>query len=151
MKNRSDILAGLLLIFIGSGAMIGAIDLKIGTPTEPQPGFFPFLSGTIILVFSLVILLQGCFGRSKNKESFGEVRRPAMLVGILILFVAILEPVGFIITSLIAIALVLLVMGVRSWQALLVSSFAFSIGTFVLFDRLLGIALPAGILARIGL
>ncbi len=151
MKNRGDILASLLLILIGIGAVIGAIGLQVGTPTEPQPGFFPFLSGAAIILFSLIILVRGFFGRMEGKGSFGEIRRPAMLVGVLIVFVALLEPLGFIITSLVAIALVLLIMGVKSWKALLISTFAFSIGTFLLFDRLLGITLPAGVLARFGL
>jgi len=149
MKNRGDILASLLLILIGIGAIIGAIGLQIGTPTEPQPGFFPFLSGAVIILFSLIILARGFFGRMEDKRSFGEIRRPAMLVGVLIVFVALLEPLGFIIISLISIVLVLLIMGVKSWKALLISTFAFSIGTFLLFDRLLGITLPAGVLARL--
>jgi len=151
MRNRSDILAALVLILIAVGAMIGAVGLRIGTPTEPQPGFFPFLSGAVILVLSLVILVRGFIGRTEVRGSFGEIRRPAMLVGVLIVFVALLEPLGFIITSLIAILLVLWIMGVKSWRALLISAFAFSIGTYLLFDRLLGITLPAGALAPLGL
>jgi putative tricarboxylic transport membrane protein len=151
MKNLSDIIGSGILILFGIVGIIGAIGLRIGTPTEPQPGFFPFLSGAIIIIFSLIILIRGCLVHTEVKRSFGEIRRPAMLVGVLIIFVAILEPLGFIIASLFAIALVLFIMGVKSWQTLLISSFAFSIGTFLLFDRLLGISLPAGVLSRFGL
>jgi putative tricarboxylic transport membrane protein len=151
MKNLSDILASLVLILIASGAIIGAIGLRIGTPTEPQPGFFPFLSGAVILVLSLVILFRGFAGRTGSRQGFGEIRRPAMLVGVLIVFVVLLESLGFILASLIAIVLVLRIMGLRSWRVLLISAFAFSIGTFLLFDRLLGIPLPAGVLAPLGL
>src|SRR3990172_1837390 len=148
MKNLSDIIGSGILILFGIVGIIGAIGLRIGTPTEPQPGFFPFLSGAIIIIFSLIIIVQGWYGSAGDKKSLGDIRRPAMLVGVLIIFVSILEPLGFIITSLIAIALVLFIMGVRSWQTLLISSFAFSIGTFLLFDRLLGITLPTGVLSR---
>jgi len=151
MKNLADIVGSLILILMGIVAIIGAIGLHVGTPTEPQPGFFPFMSGAFILVLSLIILVRGWLGRGNRPAKFGEVRRPALLVVALIAFVAVLEPLGYLITSLIIVALVLRIMGIRSWRVLLTTSFAMSIGTFVLFDRLLGIALPVGILSRVGL
>jgi putative tricarboxylic transport membrane protein len=151
MKNLADIAGSLILILVGIVAIIGAIGLHVGTPTEPQPGFFPFMSGAFILVLSSIILVQGWLGRGNRPAKFGEVRRPALLVVALIAFVAVLEPLGYLITSLIIVALVLRIMGIRSWRVLLTTSFAMSIGTFVLFDRLLGIALPVGILSRVGL
>jgi len=151
MKNLADIVGSLILILVGIVAIVGAIGLHVGTPTEPQPGFFPFLSGAFIFVLSAIILARGWLGRSDREAKFGEVRRPALLVVVLIAFVAILEPLGYLITSLIIVALVLRIMGIKSWGVLLTTSFAMSIGTFVLFDRLLGIALPVGILSRVGL
>jgi putative tricarboxylic transport membrane protein len=149
-KNSTDIVAGIVLILIGTGAIIGAIGLRIGTPTEPQPGFFPFLSGVAILVLSLIILVQGWLGRKESGTRFGEIWRPAMLIAVLILFVGLLEPLGYVIASAIVVVLALLIMGIKSWRVLLVVGLAFPIGTFILFDRLLGIGLPVGILARFG-
>jgi putative tricarboxylic transport membrane protein len=151
MKNLTDMAGSLVLILLGIGAVIGAIGLRVGTPTEPQPGFFPFLSGAFIIILSSIIFVQGCLGRSKSKISLGEIQRPAMLVAVLIVFVALLEPLGYVIASPFVVALVLRIMGIKSWRVLLVTSLALSIGTFVLFDRLLGITLPVGILSRFGL
>lgn len=151
MKNWPDIAGSFFLTLIGIGAVTGAIGLRIGTPTEPQPGFFPFLSGVAIIILSLMILTWGWLGRSKGKIEFGEMRRPAMLVVALILFVGLLEPLGYLIVTPFISALVLYIMHVRSWRVLLTTSLALSIGTYVLFGRLLGLMLPAGILSRIGL
>jgi putative tricarboxylic transport membrane protein len=151
MKNSADIVAGIVLIFVGIGAIVGAVGLRVGTPTEPQPGFFPFLSGVSILILSSIILIQGWLGRTKSRTSFGEIRRPAMLIAVLIAFVGLLEPLGYIIASPIIVVLALRIMGIRSWKVLLTSSLGLSIGTFVLFDRLLGITLPVGILSFLGL
>jgi putative tricarboxylic transport membrane protein len=151
MKNLADMVGSLILVLVGIVAMIEAIRLHVGTPTEPQPGFFPFLSGAFIFVLSSIILVQGWLGRGDREVKFGEVRRPALLVVVLIAFVAVLESLGYLIASLIIVALALRIMGIRSWRVLLTTSFAMSIGTFVLFDRLLGIALPVGILSRFGL
>jgi len=151
MKNSADIVAGLVLIIVGMGAIVGAIGLRVGTPTEPQPGFFPFLSGVSILVLSSIILVQGWLGRTQSSISFGEIRRPAMLITVLIAFVGLLEPLGYLITSPLIVVLALRIMGIKSWKVLLTTSLGLAIGTFVLFDRLLGITLPVGILSRLGL
>jgi putative tricarboxylic transport membrane protein len=151
MKNSADIVAGIVLIFVGIGAIVGAVGLRVGTLTEPQPGFFPFVSGVSILILSSIILVQGWLGRTKSRISFGEIRRPAMLIAVLIAFVGLLEPLGYIIASPIMVVLALRIMGIRSWKVLLTTSLGLSIGTFILFDRLLGITLPVGILSRLGL
>jgi putative tricarboxylic transport membrane protein len=77
--------------------------------------------------------------------------RPAEVVAVLIAFVGLLEPLGYLITSFIGVALVLRIMGIKSWRVLLTTSLGLSIGTFVLFDRILGITLPVGILSRFDL
>ncbi|NWF92430.1 MAG: tripartite tricarboxylate transporter TctB family protein [Syntrophaceae bacterium] len=151
MKNLTDILGSLFLILLGIGAIIGAIGLRVGTPTEPQPGFFPFLSGAIIVILSSIIFVQGWLGRSKRRIGLGEIKRPAMLIAVLAAFVAVLEPLGYVLASPFLIAVVLRIMGIKSWRALLVTSLVLSIGTYLLFDWLLGITLPAGILTRFGL
>ena len=151
MGNPANIVAGLVLILVGTWAVIEAIGLRVGTPTEPQPGFFPFLSGAFIIILSSIILAQGFFGHSKTKVSLAEMKRPALLVAVLAVSAAILEPLGYVITSFVVVALVLLIMRIKSWRVVLVTSLALSIGTFLLFGRLLGITLPTGILSALGL
>ena len=43
MRKGGDIFASIFFICIGVGFAVGGIRLHLGTPTEPQPGFFPFL------------------------------------------------------------------------------------------------------------
>jgi putative tricarboxylic transport membrane protein len=74
-----------------------------------------------------------------------------MLIAVLIAFVGLLEPLGYIVVSPIIVVLALRIMGIRSWRVVLTTSVALSMGTFILFDRLLGITLPVGILSRLGL
>ncbi|HEU5322878.1 MAG TPA: tripartite tricarboxylate transporter TctB family protein, partial [Methylomirabilota bacterium] len=68
----------------------------------------------------------------------------------LAVYVAVLDPVGYVLaTSLIA-GVILRVLGVRSWRVLGGGSVALSVGTYVLFARVLGVDLPAGLLAPLG-
>ena len=147
---KGDIVGSLLGALTGIAVVVGAIKLRVGTPTSPQPGFFPFLGGVALVVLSVILLVQAWRGRSTGTEAFGEVRRPAILVVGMGVYVAILDPLGYVLaTSLIA-ALILRVLGVTSWRALGMASIALSVGTYVLFDRLLGIELPAGVLEFLG-
>jgi len=151
MKNTIDWVGSLFLFLVGLGAIIGAIRLHVGSPTEPQPGFFPFVGGVVLVFFSTIIFLQGWLGHSKEKVAFGEVKRPAWLLVVMIVLVAVLDRLGYVIGTFIASGLILRILNVKSWRVLILTSFCLSIGTYILFDKLLGIDLPVGILARFGL
>jgi len=151
MKNPSGVLGSLLLFLVGVGAIIGAVRLHVGSPTEPQPGFFPLLAGISLIVLSSIIFFQEWLGYGQKKEAFGEVRRPALLLAVLIVLVAVLDRLGYVIGTFIASGLILRLLDVKSWRVLIITSLGLSIGTYLLFDRLLGIDLPRGMLARFNL
>ena len=151
MKNKSDLLGSLALFLVGVGAIIGAVRLHLGSPTEPQPGFFPFLGGISLIVLSSIIFLKGGIGQSQKKVVFGEVGRPALLLGVMIALVAVLDRVGYVIGTFVASGLILRILNVKSWRTVILTSLCLSIGTYILFDKLLGIELPVGILVRLGL
>ena len=151
MKNGSDVVGGLFLFLLGIGAVIGAIRLHVGSPTEPQPGFFPFLGGISLIVFSSIIFLKGWLGYSRKKVTFGEVGRPALLLIVMIMLVAVLDRLGYVIGTFIASGLILRILNAKTWRVLVFTSFCLSVGAYILFDKLLGIELPVGILARWGL
>lgn len=69
-----------------------------------------------------------------------------MVLG-LCLYTLVLDFLGFIMATMILSMILLGVLGMRSWRSLLLTSLATSILCYVLFDRLLGVELPAGILA----
>lgn len=151
MKNKGDVVGSLFLFFLGIGAVIGSIRLHVGSPTEPQPGFFPFLGGISLIVLSSIIFLKGRIGQSHKKVVFGEVGRPALLLVVMIGLVAVLDRLGYVIGTFLASGLILRILNVKSWWVLILTSLCLSIGTYILFDQLLGIELPVGILVRLGL
>jgi len=150
MRNKTDVVASLFLSLLGIGAIIGAIRLQVGTPTEPQPGFFPFLGGISLIVFSSIIFLKGWRGHGGHRVPFRGVGRPALLLAVMILLVAVLERLGYVIGTFIASGLLLRILNVKSWRVVIFTGFGLALGTYILFDKLLGIELPVGILARLG-
>jgi putative tricarboxylic transport membrane protein len=147
---RADLFAGSLLGLLGFGVVIGAIRLHIGTPLHPQPGFFPFLGGIALTLLSTILIVQAALGRSTGSEAFGRLGPPAIMVLGMGVYVAVLEPVGYVPATMLISVVILRVLGVRSWHALGLASVVLAIGTYVLFARVLGIDLPAGILGLIG-
>ncbi len=141
-------MVGICFLGIGMGFTIGAIHLQIGKPTEPQPGFFPFLDGVTLIILSAVFVFQSLRGRTPETHAFGKLRGPAIVVLGLILYVAGLDTLGYIIATSFLSAVMLWVLETR-WRVLVAVSLLLSIGSYTLFSRLLGVTLPSGLMAKI--
>ena len=153
MQNRIDIIASVLLILVGLGVVIESIRLKLGTPLMPQPGFFPFLGGSLLIGLSVVLLVRGLLGRGEPAQpsgKFGELRGPAILILSLCGYTAALKLLGYVLPTMLLVAVMLRVLGVTSWKILGLAGLVLSAGAYVLFGRILGIDLPKGVLPFLG-
>ena len=148
MRKPGEIAVGICFLGIGIGFTIGAVQLQIGKPTEPQPGFFPFLGGVILIVLSAIFLFQAQLGRPGETLAFGKLRRPGIVVLGLTLYVAGMEPLGYIIVTALLSAAILRVLETR-FRVLFPVSLLLAVGSYILFDRLLGVTLPGGLLAKL--
>jgi putative tricarboxylic transport membrane protein len=146
MRKPGDIVVGLCFLAIGIAFAASSVKLKIGVPTEPQPGFFPFFDGIILIVLSALFLFQAWRGKTGDSPAFGKVGGPAIVVLTLILYAATLETLGYIITTVLLSAVVLKVMETKFWVLVLVSLILPAV-SYLLFDRLLGVTLPRGLMA----
>jgi putative tricarboxylic transport membrane protein len=149
MRKPGEIVAGLCFLAIGIGFTVGAVNLHIGVPTEPKPGFFPFWDGVILIALSTVFLYQAWGGRAGESHAFGRLGGPAAVVLALVLYVATMETVGYVITTALLSAVVLKVLETKP-RVLVLMSLILAIASYLLFDRLLGVTLPLGLLAAFG-
>lgn len=147
MRNKRDVIFGSLLIPLGIAVIIGSIRLKLGTPLHPQSGFFPFLAGFLLIALSLILFIRGWLGRGERHQPLGELRNVIILVACLGGYVAVLEPLGYVLSTILISAAVLRSMGVTSWKVLSLGSLILSVGAYLLFRWILGIELPAGLLS----
>ncbi|MHB9097642.1 MAG: tripartite tricarboxylate transporter TctB family protein [Syntrophales bacterium] len=149
MRKPGEIVAGLCFLAIGIGFTVGAVKLQIGAPTEPQPGFFPFWDGLLLIALSAVFLFKAWGGRAGESHAFGRLGGPAVVVLALILYVAAMERVGYVITTALLSAVVLKVLETKP-RVLIVMSLVLAVASYLIFDRLLGVTLPPGLLAVFG-
>ena len=149
MRKPGDVIGGLLLLFIGGWAIVGGIKLHLGTVSEPQPGFFPFWGGVVLAGLSGILLFQALSGRSKGAEAFGAIWRPLIMIIGLIVYVAVLDTLGYVIATIVLSVILLRVLGTRKWWVLAVAGLIIAFGSYILFARLLNVTLPGGILGRL--
>ena len=149
MRKPGEIIVGLCFLAIGIGFTVGAVKLQIGAPTEPQPGFFPFWDGLILIALSAAFLVQAWGGRVGESHAFGRLGGPAVVVLALVLYVATMETVGYVITTALLSAVVLKVLETKT-RELILMSLILAVASYLIFDRLLGVTLPLGLLAAFG-
>lgn len=149
MKKSTDLWISLFFIFGGVAIMLGAVDLDVGTPTDPQPGFFPLMAGIILTLVSSVYHLQTWIDKKTEAYTkaytFGDLRRPFILVLALIVYLFAINALGYLIVTFFLSAVVLWILDTRSWWVLGTISLTLSIGSYLLFDTLLGVFLPMGV------
>jgi hypothetical protein len=133
MRKPGEIAVGICFLSIGIGFMIGAIQLQIGKPTEPQPGFFPFLGGVTLIALSAIFLFQAQLGRTGETQAFGRLRSPGIVVLGLILYVAGLQSLGYVLATALLSAAVLRVLETK-FRVLFPVSLLLAIGSYILFE-----------------
>ena len=149
---EADRLSGFFWLIFGCLCMYASIQLDLGSFREPGPGLFPFLAGCFFGLLALLLVISSFIpgrGRENKISSFWKGlnwRRP-LTVGLLILFyIFMLEKIGFLLTSLILLFLMLRWVEKFSWwKAFLISASA-SVCTYLLFHTLLKATLPIGLL-----
>ena len=151
VRQASDLNASLVFLAIGVGACVEANRLGFGSVLAPEPGFFPWLGGLALVGLSLALCRRARRGRAAPLQS-GESgwTRPGILLAALVLYVPLLEPVGYPVATAALCVVALRILGARRWSVMLGVSAALTVGSFVLFRRVLGVELPAGILTFLG-
>ena len=137
MQKKGDMIFASLLILLGIAVINGSVRLKLGTPLHPLSGFFPFLAGFLLIGLSLILFIRGWLGRGQGHQPLGELRRMIIMVACLGGYVAVLEPLGYVFSTIIVTAAVLAFVHFREasleaaklrLRPILMTSFAFILG-----------------------
>jgi putative tricarboxylic transport membrane protein len=72
------------------------------------------------------------------------------MLAALAVYAILLEPLGYILSTIFIAAVTLRILQVMSWKVIILSSVVLSVSAYYLFTQLLGVELPAGILSFLG-
>lgn len=141
------------LIFLAAGiyGLVFSIGLPFGRWNEPGPGVFPFSLSILLCVSGILWFIrgkrQGETGKFAGlKELLLKYLTAAQIVGLTGVFILLLEPLGYLLTSILYLfSLFLWVCRYKPWLAA-VFAITFGSGSWLFFDRLLTTPLPKGFL-----
>lgn len=152
MFRDRDVTSSLFWTLIGILFCIGGVHYGIRRSGIPGPGFLPFATGLILIALSLMLLISRLLKKGPEPDSVGEpmpggaaLLRILKALGALFLYVLILEPLGFVLTTFLFMVLILR-LEPRPWIFIIPSAIGATLFFFVLFKVLLRVPLPSGIL-----
>ncbi len=146
----ADRVSSLFWLVIGLFCMYGSFMLGLGTLREPGTGFFPMLAGGFFSLLALVVFVRSLtpgrgFQASIPSLWRGVIWQRPLAVGILMaVYILALERIGFLLTSLIILLVMLKGVEKFSWWKALLISIVSSGSTYLLFHVLLKAGLPSG-------
>lgn len=137
----SDRITGLVLLTlaVAYGATASSYEAMIGDPLGPA--MFPLVLAIPLGLFSVYLIL-----RPDPEPSWArgqELLRQILTVVVFVIYAQLIEPLGFLLTTLLAVLALGILLGARAHQAG-AAGLAISITLFVLFHHVLNLPLPVG-------
>jgi hypothetical protein len=124
--------------------------LNVGDLHAPGPGFLPFIAGLLLALLSLIAFIQALKEKPSQEKSFVSFGHNLMKVGVLsgslILYVLLLNTLGFIIGTLLLLLFLFRIMEPLKWRTVIFASVITLAAAYLLFDFFLGTRLPKGFL-----
>ncbi|MBC7778655.1 MAG: tripartite tricarboxylate transporter TctB family protein [Proteobacteria bacterium] len=117
----------------------------------PEPGYFPFYTGLIIAIASVVLLVQGVRLCRQPRAAFverGQFKDVLVVLLPALGYVLAIEFVGIYLASACYIAVFMVFLGHYTWKRGVTVGVSVGLFAFVLFERWFSIPLPKGFIER---
>lgn len=114
--------------------------------SDPGAAGYPSLIAGLMLVLAVLLALQRDYAVDPVPRR--DLLRVAATVVALIAYVALLEPLGYILATVVLLVVTLMLMGVRSIAALVLAPIGVALANFYLFYAAFGVPLPFSFVER---
>jgi|SRR3990172_3169537 len=136
------------IFLVGVIMMMEGYRIGIGWASDgPQAGYFPFRTGAIISISSVVVFLKALFGKDRKDELFVSWDRFKLVLCVLIpaiLYVLVTQFIGIYVASALFIGGFMRAMAGFSWLKIIVVSICISVMLFLMFEIQFMVPLPKG-------
>lgn len=144
-KKQADLVAAVILLLIGIYVSIEVSGYTKIASLDIGPAFFPRVLGVLLIVFA--ILLAGQAMKKNDQTQVVFINRNLMIVfGLVAAFAVAFNFLGFIITSVVLLTVLMRLMGAESWKKAILVSIITTIVIYGVFHTFLNVPLPLGIL-----
>jgi putative tricarboxylic transport membrane protein len=154
MFDKRDLISSFCLLVLGLLMAFQSLKMAVWSRSGPQEGFFPLFIAVIIIGLSLLIFLKSAIlaraekkeTKKKHEESEVSFFRVFSYFILMLLYGLLIEKVGFLITSILFLILILKYMERQDWWITIVLGSASVIVGYFLFVSFLGVPLPRGLI-----
>lgn len=144
-----EALFGCLILAFGIVALTGSVQLGFGSLSRPGAGLFPFFAGLMIVIAALIAIVNAVIGSGSKSEFILKKDGFRTLAGMIAVFagwILAMPALGYVVVTFAAVLALAKLIGLEGWLKPLALSAATSLATYLLFDRLLYLDLPRGLL-----
>lgn len=146
--NNSELWGGLVGLALGIFVIWAGLKLKIGSINDPGSGFVLFYTGLLMCVFAFTIIVSAVTEGGPTVGSLWAGTRwtkPLVVVACLSGFAFLFEPLGFLLSSIPLLLLLLRVIDPVRWSLAIPLAVLVPLGVWWVLKRALLIQLPSGI------
>ncbi|MDI6726099.1 MAG: tripartite tricarboxylate transporter TctB family protein [Smithellaceae bacterium] len=151
MDKRDEAIGGIVFFLFGMAVIIMSLQLSIGTFRVAGTGLFPLCLGILLMILSGIFILNLFFHREAGggkkappPEITGSAKRVILFLGAVALATALLNPLGYLLTSFLLLLSLLGLLGMTRWIPRLLISLIAAGASYLLFVSWLKIPLPKG-------
>ncbi len=152
-----DLASGACFLALGLFIAFRSVGFKLWGATGPQEGLFPFITGVVMIGLSFTVIGKAVLAAPRRpasrddrgvEEAAGAGNRlKVVLYAVLIgCYAALLQPVGFLVTTPLFLILVLKALERQSWKMAISVTLGLTALSYLLFAYLLMVPLPKGLL-----
>jgi len=155
MRNR-DLIGALFWTAVGVVFCAGGWEYGIFRGSIPGAGFFPFMASLVLIALSMIVTMTGLWpgktngSRGEGKEKFfsgpNSWKRILLALAGLLFFWQGLGYLGFLLTTFFFIIFLLRFIEPQRWVTVLTTAILTTGITYIVFNILLKVRLPAGLL-----
>jgi hypothetical protein len=139
------------ILLVAVAYEIMALKMPRGSLRFPGPGYYPMLAGAFLIATSLGCVIQALLARRSPAAREAEAAparmggTTAILLGLLVAYGLLLQPVGFPVTLLLFLLAAIRVFGYRRWPVIVGIAVGLTIVSYLTFVTWLKVPLPLGL------
>lgn len=154
----ANIWCSVVFIVISIYAIVASTHFKEYRNSTVNPSAFPQIMATGLLICSLALLAMELVKLLQNKATEDApilsikdrgIRYALLCMLLAVLYVMLLNPLGFLIVAPVISLCMMHMIGLRKWSVMIIVSLVLALGIWLLFYKVLSISLPLGILEGI--
>ncbi|MCL5024046.1 MAG: tripartite tricarboxylate transporter TctB family protein [Nitrospirae bacterium] len=168
---KLNLISAIVFLLVSMWVALESKGLGMGTLSEPGPGFYPFGISVLLLVFSLLLIIQSLiklflkndqeqeeqkegekivFSEGLQDAGFGfekdKIKRVGGAALLLLVGSLLLDTLGFVLCMFLVVFVLVKIIERESLRFSTIIALCASVLPYVIFDKLVGMQLPQGIL-----